>query len=403
MRNPIFKGGLVVALGLLAMVGCGGSSDDETHGVSKGGSGGSAAGTGKGGNGAGGTGGVIPVGGASGNVGGASGNSNNGGVSGDACVAEQRTGNKAIVALYFMIDISGSMNCHIPEVDPACTTDPNDRTPYPTTRWTEASPALQSFFSSSGSNGMWAGINFFSKNGSCNVRDYATPEVEIAALPGNATAINNAIMAQDPAGATPTVPSLTAAIDHARGWAQDHTDQQAIVVYMTDGYPLGCNGGDNTIANAAMVAADGYSGTPSIRTFVLGIGPNLTDLNQIAMSGGTNNALIIDTSQDVGQQLIDRLNQIREDVVVDCAYTIPPAPGGQTLDYGRVNVSITTGAGDTIDVSQDDPSGTCDSGWEYSPDMSQILLCGTTCDMVKNDPGASLSVGFGCQTIREPP
>src|SRR5262249_36348589 len=160
-------------------------------------------------------------------------------------------------------------------------------------------------------------------NGSCNTRDYATPEVEIGALPGNAAAINAAIMAQTPAGATPTVPSLTAAIDHARSWATDHPDQQAVVVYQTDGYPLGCNGGDNTIANAAMVAADGFNGTPSVRTFVLGIGPNLTDLNQIAMAGGTNTALIIDTSQDVGQQLIDRLNQIRNDVVVDCSYTIP--------------------------------------------------------------------------------
>jgi hypothetical protein len=398
MRNPILKGGLVVAFAFLPMFGCGGSSE-ETNGVKgKGGDGGSAAGTGKGGNG--GTAGVIPVGGATGNVGGASGNNGNGGASGDACVADDRVGNKATVALYFMVDISGSMNCHIPEVDPACTSDPNDT--FDTTRWTEASPALQSFFSSMGSNGMWAGINFFSKNGSCDVRDYADPEVEIAALPGNAAAINMAIMNQDPAGATPTVPSLTAAIDHARNWAEDHTDQQVIVVYMTDGYPLGCSGGDNTIENAAMVAADGYSGNPSIRTFVLGIGPNLTDLNQIAMSGGTNNALIIDTSQDVGQQLIDRLNQIREDVIIECTYTIPSPPPGQTLDYGAVNVSIETPSGTTV-VPQDDPSGTCDSGWQYSQDMSQIILCGSTCDDVQNTDGAVLHVGFGCQTIREPP
>ena len=402
MRNRILKGSLLLALGYLPVLGCGGGKEDDGGGglKGKGGSGGSAAGIGNGGTSSG-TAGTIIFGGTTGNGGSTGKGGASGSVGDDACVEGSVNGAKATVALYFMVDISGSMNCHIPEADPPCTTDPRDT--FPTTRWTEAGPALQSFFSSSGSNGMWAGINFFSQNNSCNARDYMDPAVEIAALPGNATAINNAIMNQDPAGYTPTVPSITAAIDHARDWAEAHDDQQVVVVYMTDGYPLGCDGGNNTIANAASVAADGFSGSPSIRTFVLGIGPNLTDLNQIAMSGGTGQAIFINTGMDVNQQLLDALNAIREDVSVDCTYTIPTPANGQTIDPAKVNVRITTSAG-TRDVGMDDPSDSSCNGWEYSNDMSQIVLCGDACDAIQNDPSPGLEVVFGCRvTGTEPP
>lgn len=401
MRNRILTSSLVLALGILPVVGCGGDGDDQGGGIDDDGKGGNG---GKGGSSRGGSGGTIPVGGTG--AGGASGNSGaSGNGTGGACVDGSIQGNKSIVALYFMVDISGSMNCHIPEVDPPCTTDPNDD--FDTTRWTEASPALQAFFSSSGTDGMWAGINFFSQGGSCDADDYMNPEVEIAPLPGNANAINNAIDDQNPAGATPTVPSITAAIAHARDWANSHDDQQVVVVYMTDGYPLGCNGGNNTIANAAMVAQQGYTGSPSIRTFVLGIGPNLTDLNQIATSGGTDQAIFINTGQDVGQQLIDALNRIREDVVVDCAYNIPPPPAGQTINLSTVNVRITTSDGDEIVVGRDDPSASGCNGWQFDdPAMpSQIILCGDACDTVQSDPNARFDVLVSCNggPIIEPP
>jgi hypothetical protein len=402
MRNRILTGSLLFALGTFSVVGCGGGGDDQGGGVDDG-KGGS---TGKGGNGNSGTGGVIPLGGTTG----AGGNTGNGGNSGNtgtggACVDGSIQGNRSIVALYFMVDISGSMNCHIPEVDPPCTTDPNDD--FDTTRWTEASPALQAFFSSSGTDGMLAGINFFSQGGSCDADDYVDPEVEIALLPGNANAINNAIMNVNPSGSTPTVPSLTGAIEHAQDWANANDDQTVVVVYMTDGYPLGCNGGDNTIANAASIAQQAYTGSPSIRTFVLGIGPNLTDLNQIADSGGTDQAIFINTGADVGQQLIDALNAIREDVVVDCAYNIPPAPAGQTIDLGTVNVRITTSDGDEVVVGRDDPSASGCNGWTFDDPANprQIILCGDACDTVQGDPESRFDVIVNCSggPIIEPP
>jgi hypothetical protein len=397
MRNRILKGGVLLALGYLPLlaVGCGGGSDDGGGGLkNKGGSGGSAAG---GSSGSGATGGTIPIGGSVGNGGSGAGGSA-GSLNGDsACVDDSVTGNRAVAALYFMVDISGSMNCPVPEASPPCEVDPgNDPMP---SRWTEASQAYKDFFGSPAASGLWAGISFFSGN-SCDPGAYG-PEVEIAALPGNASALAAAVDDQDPSGNTPTVPSLSAAIDHARDWAAAHTDQQAVVVYATDGYPRGCSQ-NNTIDEAVNVAAEGYMGTPRVHTYVLAIGPNLGDLNRVAAAGGTEAAIAINTGMDVGQQLIDALNDIREEVDVDCTYQIPNPPAGQTINYNQVNVRITTAAGEQ-NVGKDDPSDSTCNGWQYSADMRQIVLCGEACDAIMNDPNPGLSVLFGCETVIEPP
>ena len=62
-------------------------------------------------------------------------------------------------------------------------------------------------------------------------------------------------------------------------------------------------------------------------------------------------------------------------------------------------VRITTAAG-TRDVGMDDPSDSTCNGWEYSNDMSQIVLCGDACDAIQNDPSPGLQVVFGCRAGR---
>ena len=267
------------------------------------------------------TGGAAGAGGAS--VGGSAGTgavSGAGSVDPDAaCSAVSRESSKAVVALYFMVDLSGSMKCEVPEADPndPCETDPGGN--YAArNRWTDSRSALKSFFSSSSSQGMWAGIGFFPKNNSCDAADYADPVSEIAELPGSAADINGAIDDQSPNGYTPTVPSLEGALSHARAWATAHPDHEPVVVYLTDGYPKGCEGGNNNIQTAADRVEAAFNGTPSVRTYVLGVGPNLDDLNQIAVAGGTDAAVIVDTNNDVTAQLTEALDAIRDDVVIEC-------------------------------------------------------------------------------------
>jgi hypothetical protein len=373
--------------GLAASPGKGGS----TGSGAKGGSGGSLT---VGGTSAGGSSGSISVGGASGTSGSSSGGSGPL-TDGSACAAVSRESNKAEVALLFMVDISGSMNCGVPEATPACTTDPDEE--FDNTRWTNMAPALKNFFSSSQSAGMWAGISFFARNDSCDADDYERPDSEIALLPGAASSINNAIDDQTPHGYTPTRPSLEGALMHAESWAEDHADQNVVVVYATDGYPKGCDNG-NTIDDAADVAAESFQGSHKIRTYVLGVGPNLTDLNRIAQSGGTDAASFIDTGQDVTAQLTQKFDEIRMAVAVECTYSVPTPPAGQVLNPNQVNVNYTSGNDDPEAIGYNAATN-CTEGWQYTDNMTKIVLCGSTCDAVKADPNASIQVLFGCDTV----
>jgi Mg-chelatase subunit ChlD len=405
-RAPLFL--VAGCLGALASVGCGEEDPAGRTGgglQASGGKGGKG-GTGSGGSKSGNTGGSLAVGGTS--TGGSSGSISVGGASGtsgsssggtqpltdgSACAAVSRESNKTEVALLFMVDISGSMNCGVPEADPPCTTDPSEE--FDNTRWTNMAPALKTFFSSPDSVGMWAGISFFSRNDSCDADDYEEPDAEIALLPGSAAAINGAIDDQRPRGYTPTVPSLQGALTHAEDWAEDHPDQNVVVVYATDGYPKGCD--DNSIDLAADIAAESFQGEHNVRTYVLGVGPNLTDLNQIAQSGGTGEASFIDTGADVTAQLVQKFNEIRTAVAVECTYSVPTPPAGQTLDPNKVNVNYTSGS-DEKAIGYNG-AASCSEGWQYTDNMTKIVLCGSTCEEVKADPDASIQVLFGCQTV----
>ncbi len=397
-RVPMFLA--LSALGVLAVTACGGDSDSKGGGLdpAKGGSGGSGAKVGTGGgitltggssSGGSSSGGSTSVG-VGGSTSGSSGNVGSGGFAGaDACASVSENSNKVAVALLFMVDISGSMNCPVPELDPPCTVDPNKT--YPETRWSEMNPALKGFFDSMASDGMWAGLSFFSRNGSCSEKDYEKPDSEIALLPSASMNLDSTVDKQKPAGSTPTVPSLQGALNHADSWAAAHPDQNVVVVYATDGYPQGCS--NNTIDQAAKIAAAAYNGAHQIRTYVLGVGPNLTDLNAIAKSGGTDAAELIDTGQDVTKQLTDKFNAIRSAVAVECTYSVPAPPAGQTLDLNKVNVEYN---GSEVGYNN---TATCDQGWQYANNDSQVVLCGSTCDQVKADPSAKIQIAFGCDTV----
>jgi hypothetical protein len=405
LRISVVLGAAAATAGL--SWGCGSDADNAPTGGAlgaRGGSGGSGGTIGVTGGSAGkssGSGGSIAIGGTGSGATGATGNVG-GMIPPDAeCASVSRQSNKAVVALLFMVDVSGSMYCTVPEPNPDQPCTGHSSSPdqgAASWRWNEVVPALKDFFSSPSSSGMWAGIDFFSGDVSCDAADYEQSNPEIALLPGAATAINAAIDQQDPSGQTPTVPSLEGATRHAQAWEAAHPDHQVVIVYATDGYPQGCGNGNN-IGNAVQVAADAYDGNPSIPTYVLGVGPNLDDLDRIAASGGTDQAFHIDTSSaNVTAALTDAFNSIRSDVAVDCTYNLPSPPAGQTLDLQAVNVNYTSGTGQETLVGFN-ASANCTEGWQYANGNTQIVLCGSTCDTVKADPGAKIDVAFGCTTI----
>jgi hypothetical protein len=88
-----------------------------------------------------------------------------------------------------------------------------------------------------------------------------------------------------------------------------------------------------------------------------------------------------------------------------CVFLLP-RPSSGTLDYGKVNVRLTT-VTELITLPYVADSAACDSrgGWYYDVDPSagtpsQIILCPASCARLKATAGSSVFLNIGCRTLR---
>jgi hypothetical protein len=341
---------------------------------------------------------------------------------GGGCAGDVTTAQQLPLDIFIMLDQSGSML---------------DTVAGGGTKWDAVTAALKAFVTQPGLGGISVGIQYFglppggsmtcgttcatdadcgpatcgpcffgiclgggAAGDSCDANDYAKADVEIAPLPGVAPAIINSINAHSPTTSTPTSAALAGAIQHAKDWATQHPNHVVIDIFATDGDPSECDLDQNNI-NA--IAAAGYNGMPKISTFVIGVGSSLTALNGIAAAGGTGQAFIVDTTQNVNQQFIMALNAIRG-AALGCNYKIPVPSVGQP-DYSKVNVEYTPGGSSTPQIiPQVAGKGQCPSNgdaWYYDDpnNPTQILLCDATCNKLSADNMGTVSVVLGCKTI----
>jgi hypothetical protein len=291
-------------------------------------------------------------------------------------------------------------------------------------RWDAVKAALISFLQDPAANGISVGIQYFGLGSGilasdCTVSLYATPDVEIGPLPGNAQPLVNSLNGHGPATDTPTSVALQGALQHAQQWKSQHQADTVAVVLVTDGEPNSFNncGALPETVNAA--AAGLQAGIP---TYVIGIvagstpcdpirdknPPNQQDLDSVATAGGTQHAFIVDTSQNAEQQFIAQMNQIRGQAQVPCQFQIPPPPPGETFDPNLVNIEFTDNAGaPTIVYAVQDANG-CDptkgGGWYFDNPAApkSLLLCPSTCTTVTTTVGISVKVALGCQSVKPP-
>jgi hypothetical protein len=236
----------------------------------------------------------------------------------------------------------------------------------------------------------------------CDPVEYAWAEVPIAPLPGNGNAILASLGMHAPGTNTPTAPALQGAIDYARAWKTAHAGHVAVVALATDGLPSEC---DMDQSHLNDIAAKGLSGMPSIPTYVIGVGPALSELDAIASAGGTKVAFHVDLDPNVEQAFLDAMNTIRG-AALGCKYQIPPPPQGKALDFDLVNVDYTPGGGGmkTTIPKVDSPAQCPASGdaWYYDDSASPtaIVLCDATCGVVSKDVmGGEVDIVLGCETI----
>jgi hypothetical protein len=330
-----------------------------------------------------------------------------------ACAGDIRESERLPLDMYFLLDTSGSMNEQV----------------QGGSKWQVVSGALVTFLQDAANSDIGVGIGYFplsppnncmpgqagctcitipivnlnlcvpNAGGSCNAPDYAMPSVPLATPPNHAAVVAD-IAKHGPGGGTPTRPALEGAVQYATSWAQS-TGRKTVIVLATDGDPTGCT--QNAPQDVANVAAAALAGAQRLQTFVVGVGRSLTSLNLIAQSGGTGQAILVDTGGDLGQAVTMALQQIRG-TALPCEFTIPARPTSQgVVDPHQVNVrytaiGATSGAIVPMTFNGDPANCGAAGGWYYNDPASPttIKLCDTTCQSLM---GGRIEVEFGCKTV----
>jgi hypothetical protein len=313
-----------------------------------------------------------------------------------ACVTSATNAALTPANLVFMYDRSGSMGATSEGFDPAL-------------KWIPVGNGMTSFFTDPGSAGMNASLQFFPLGADVAAMcaaPYGTPEVAMTPLTSS-SALVDAIARTSPGGGTPTLPALEGAIAYAKQVAAQRAKEKTFVVLVTDGEPgyridgknvTGCT--DNDIAHVAAAAKAAFNGTPSIPTYVIGVGPSLQNLNAVAEAGGTSQAIMVSVSDPAQTKALFQksLEGIRAETL-SCSLPLPAPPDGKQLDTHAVNVGFTNGGGTETVLSYD---GTCKSGagWHYDnlAAPTKIDLCPTSCTVAQADRAGKLTIAFGCLT-----
>jgi hypothetical protein len=359
------------------------------------------------------------------------------------------------IDLYLMWDQSLSMSCAISSGTGGAGGMGGMGTTTAADRWDAVNAPLSAWVQSVAAEPPFnVGIGYFGiptmfgqdPNAQCDAANYEKPDVEIGPLPQNAMAIVDSLNAHKPSTNTPTNAALQGAVNHALAWKTSHPNEVVAVVLVTDGEPNSC-GSVQDVANTAAMAFNNGMG---VQTFVIGVTssgttcfidpdpPSVTDLDTVAMAGGTGKALVVDVAQNPEQQLTDELNMIRKSITMTttktevmtsklpCEFQIPMdvnmTNGPHVVfDKDKVNVDFTSNQGVKQSVyrvdSLDKCAGTNALGWYYDNDdmPTEVLLCPNACSQIQAptadggvDPtlagmAPKVSIVLGCKSIYAPP
>ncbi len=312
------------------------------------------------------------------------------------------------IYLAFVYDKSGSMG-----------DDPNGQWQNLSLRWNPMKQGMGDFFTNAQVTGVQASLVFFpapgDKAGTCGA-NYASPMVPMTPLVQPA-ALVAALEATSPSGGTPTLPAVMGGLSYLSGIVTKAPSARASLVLVTDGEPAIYNSDTgqietdcapsgsaltNTIADISTVVAAARAATPSVSTYVIGVGSgnSLASLASIASAGGTELILIdpIDAAQ-TRARITAELEAIRVKQFT-CELPVPQPPPGLTLSYSHVNVEFAHSNATTTPFVRSDQCRT--AGWHYDAvPPTRIVLCPEACELVQNDTAGQIQVVLGCATVGE--
>jgi hypothetical protein len=172
---------------------------------------------------------------------------------------------------------------------------------------------------------------------------------------------------------TPTAESLTALVNYE---GLKDPKRENTILLVTDG--------QSTCNDPVPVVAKLYSGSPSIKTFVVGFGDgvNPMELNSLAKSGGTAHAQLPFYYKASDGEALGAAFQEIAGKVLSCAYVLAKTPPDPNELYVYVDGK------ELLEGTQD--------GWVYDAATNQITFSGATCDALKGGTAKEVLISYGC-------
>jgi hypothetical protein len=241
----------------------------------------------------------------------------------------------------------------------------------------------------------------------CHFSTYEKPTVPIATLPAGEAPLVQALQKLPFGSDTPMGPAVQGALNQLRTYQAANPTHRVALVLATDGLAGACK--PNNPAGLAALVSLAATETPSIATYTIGVfGANQTAqgraaLQPVSAAGGTDMPFVLNSDPDLARTFEDTLEKIRG-AALPCDYVIPPPSG--PIDFGKVNVRVQAAAGTGEDIPYVTAAARCDpmrGGWYYDVDPARatptrVVTCPATCDRLKAEASASVSLVFGCKT-----
>jgi hypothetical protein len=273
-------------------------------------------------------------------------------------------------------------------------------------KWQSVSGALLTFASAPRYKNLGVALEFFPELAQCSVSDYTVPAVPMTELPAAEAPLRSAVTAQRMAGGTPLVQVLSGMGSYVKTHASQHVDRRAVLVLATDGIPDDTCAGQsftppNSLTNAAAMARQLAEGTPPIPVFVIGVGSELAALDQIAVAGGTQRAILVEVGSDTNRKFLNALDGIRRRSL-GCEYAIP-APSTGEIDFAAVNVRFSQAGSEAETFFYVANAAACGAeargSWHYDDAArpTKIVLCPSTCSRVSSATDGRVDTVFGCK------
>jgi hypothetical protein len=292
------------------------------------------------------------------------------------CGGTSATLNQKPADVLLLLDRSGSMACTMTDRSLDC----RPAGFLSQDRWTVLSQGLHTVLSGSMSGINW-GLKLFASPSSDSCGVSAGADVPVGA--GKGTEIELRMLNTSLSSATPTRVAIEAATNYLLG-IKDANPKYILLA--TDGQPNCTNPkrpSDNTSDLAATKQALVAAGKEGVKAFVIGVGPSVDNLNELADAGGTASFYPAASADQLAEALQAIAGQ-----VISCTYPLGKVP------------PVLEKVGVFLEKVQVPPSST--EGWSYAAGNDSIIFNGSYCAGIKSGKYKSFEVIFGCKDTEIP-